>query len=104
MLIKKKFTNITKVELNAFIGQFFFGKLFIPMFKNADYNALITSFIISKRTKLNISHLCIIINKLVSGKFFLQNCNGPSCKFSKKKRGDYSDYILMRGFLKFWGF
>jgi len=82
MLIKKKFTNITKVELNAFIGQFFFGKLFIPMFKNADYNALITSFIISKRTKLNISHLCIIINKLVSGKFFLQKENSCYTPFN----------------------
>ena len=72
ILIKKKFKNITQIELNAFIGQFFFGKLFLPVFQNVDYSTLITSFIISKRTKINISHLCIIINKLVSGKFFTQ--------------------------------
>ena len=82
ILIKKKFRNINKTELNAFIGQFFFGKLFNPIFKNADFNALITSVIISKRTKINISHICFIINKLISGKFFLQKENSCYTPFN----------------------
>ena len=70
ILVKRKFKDISKVELNAFIGQFFFQKLFSPICRKPDYNALITSFIISKQTRQNINYTCSIINQLISGKFF----------------------------------
>ena len=70
ILIKRKFPNISKVELNAFIGQFFFQNLFTPICGKPDYNALITSFIISKQTRNNIHYTCSIIKQLISGKFY----------------------------------
>ena len=82
ILIKKKFININKVELNAFISQFFFEKLFSPIFQNPDYNALISSFIISKRTRINISYLCFIIKKLVSGQLFKSEENPSFTPFN----------------------
>ena len=70
LLIQQKFININKVELNAFIGQFFFEILFSTIFKKPDYNALITSFIISMRTRKNIDIICHIIQQLISGQLF----------------------------------
>ncbi len=70
ILIQQKFNNINKVELNAFVGQFFFEQLFSPIFKKPDYNALISSFIISMRTRKNINNICYIIEKLISGQLF----------------------------------
>ena len=69
ILIKRKFKNISKIEINAFIGKFFFEKLFNPIIRRPDYNALITSFIISKQTRNNINYICEIIKYLFSGKF-----------------------------------
>ena len=70
ILIKQKFPNISIIELNAFIGEFFFGKIFNKIFLRPEFYALISSFIISKQTMNNIQMIIFIINKLVSGKFF----------------------------------
>ena len=70
ILIQQKFNNINKVELNAFIGQFFFVILFSSIFKKPDYNALISSFIITMKTRKNIDEICNIIQKLISGQLF----------------------------------
>ena len=70
LLLKRKFKDISKIEINTFIGKFFFEKLFNPIIRRPDYNALITSFIISKQTRNNIDYICEIIKNLVSGKFF----------------------------------
>ena len=69
-LIHRKFKEITKIELIHFLGEFFFGKLFNPIFLCPDYNGLISSFIISKNTRNNIGQICFIIDKLISGEFF----------------------------------
>ena len=70
ILIKEKFPNISIIELNAFIGEFFFGKIFKKILLRPDFYALISSFIISKHTIHNIKIIIYIINKLVSSNFF----------------------------------
>ena len=77
ILIQRKFKNISKIERNAYIGKFFFEILFNRIITRPDYNALITSFIISKQTRENVNYICGIIKYLVIGKFFrgLRNSN-----------------------------
>ena len=70
ILIKKKFPNINIIEQNAFIGTFFFGKLFMPFFLNPAYEALITNFLISKKTMSNLEIINDILQKLISGDLF----------------------------------
>ena len=69
-LLQKKFNDINKIEVISFLGEFFFGKLFIPIFLSPDYNCLISSFIISKHAKININTITFIIDQLISGDFF----------------------------------
>ena len=70
ILIKEKFPNISIIELNAFIGEFFFGKIFQKILLRPDFFGLISSFIISKQTIHNIQIIIYIINQLISGNFF----------------------------------
>ena len=70
ILIKKKFPNINILEQNNFIGKLFFGKLFMPYFLYPAYEALITNFLISKKTTNNLEVINDILQKLVSGDLF----------------------------------
>ena len=68
--IKKKFPQITAVELNAFIAEFFFEKLMRPIFTIPDYNGLLTSKIVSAETKKNIILIQNIVKQIVTGNFY----------------------------------
>jgi hypothetical protein len=82
ILIKKKFPKITKVEENAFISQFFFYNLFVPIFNNPSTGALINNFIISGNTIHNLNIISYILLQFVSGNFFKNNL----------KNGDFTFY------------
>ena len=73
LLIKKKFPDINTIEQNAFMSKFFFYKLFLPILRNPDIGALINNFIISGRTIHNLKIINIVIEKFVSGEFFIDN-------------------------------
>ena len=70
ILIKKKFPNINILQQNAYIGRFFFEKLFLPFFLSPTYIALITNFLISKKTLNNLEVIIQILLKLVYGDLF----------------------------------
>ena len=70
ILIKQKFPNINIIEQNAFIGRFIFGKLFLPFFLFPDYEALITNYLISKKTLSNLGIINNIFQKLISGELY----------------------------------
>ena len=70
ILIKKKFPNINIIEQNAFISKFFFGKLLLPFFLFPAYEALITNFLISKKTVSNLKIISDILLKLTSGELY----------------------------------
>ena len=82
ILITKKFPSINKIEKNAFISKFLFGKLLIPILKNPGIEAFINNFIISRNTTKNLSLICLIIKKLVSGQFYT----------SSEDTSDYTPY------------
>ena len=73
ILIKKKFGEIRKEEENAFISKFIIEKLLIPIIKSPSNNALIIDFVISENTLKNIKLMCVITEKLFSGKLFQNN-------------------------------
>ena len=75
ILIKKKFKNISKAQENAFISKFLLGKLLIPIISFPSNNALIDDFVISGITLKNIKLINFIVDKLFSGKLFLNNEN-----------------------------
>jgi len=84
VLIRKKFPNITTVEENAFISQFFFYNLFVPIFNNPSTGALINNFIISGNTTHNLNIISYIILQFVSGNFFKNNLkNGDFTFFNR---------------------
>ena len=72
-LIKKKFPNINLLQQNAYMGRFFFGKLFLPFFLAPTYEALITNFLISKNTFNNLKILSRILLNLIYGELYENN-------------------------------
>ena len=70
LMIRKKFTDLSIVEQNAYISKFFFHKLFAPIFENPGVGALINNFIISGITQNNLKIISYITKQLFSGKFF----------------------------------
>ena len=79
-LIINKFPDINEPQKIAFIAKFFFDQLLIPIFQNPGFGLLIDNFIISRNTLNNIKIIAVIINQLVSGKFFI-NCE-KYCDFT----------------------
>ena len=75
ILIKNKFPNINIIEQSKFIGRFFFSKLFLPFFINPTFEALITNYLISKKTTKNLQAISKILVKLYSGEFFKNDDN-----------------------------
>lgn len=70
ILIRKKFPNISLIEHNNFISEFFFEKMLKPIFTIPDYNGLISSVVVSNITKKNIILLQKILKQLVNGGFY----------------------------------
>ena len=75
LLIKKKLPNITTIERNAYIAKYFFSNLFLPLFRNPGYGTLFNDFIISGRTIHNINIISFVIERFVSGEFFIDGEN-----------------------------
>ena len=81
--LKEKFNSIKNNEIYIYVSEFFI-RIFKAYFLHPDYNALITSIILSKYTKDNFKKIFGIILKLVSGSFYK----------STKEECDYTPYNL----------
>ena len=81
LLIGIKFPKINEFEKNAFIAKFFFGKLLKPILMNPGIEVIINNFIISKNTLDNLKIICDIINKFLSGQFYIS-----------EKKSDYTPF------------
>ena len=82
-LISKKFPNIGNTEKCAFVGDFFFGKLFLPILQNPGVEAFINNFIISENSLWNLKIISKIIMQLTKGQFY---------KSDDKNYGDYTPF------------
>ena len=84
ILIKKKFPEINKIELNAFMSRFFFNKILLPIFENPTFGALINEYIISKGTINNLKIVSNIISRLCLGRFYTSDySNGNYTLFNR---------------------
>jgi hypothetical protein len=72
-LINKKFPNISKYQKNSFIGEFFFGKYFIPIIINLDLNTSLIDIIISNDSKNYLLLIAKILIKISNGQLFESN-------------------------------
>ena len=75
VLIQKKFPNINIARKNAFISQFFYKKLIMPIFADPGMELLINNFIISGFTLSNLNIINELLAKLFSGQLFYDNNN-----------------------------
>ena len=69
ILIKKKFPNIKEFEQNAFVGQFLFINLLIPIFLEP-IKISINNFIISQNSITNLKLILEVFSQLVLGNLY----------------------------------
>ena len=81
-LLDKKFKNITSIEKNMFISQFFLNKLLLPMLVNPANGALINNYIISNNTLHNLHTISHLISQLLSFRLFNSNEKGMYSPFN----------------------
>ena len=70
VLLKKKFPNIKRLQLNSFISRFFFNKILLPLLENPIFGVLITEYIVSQETIMNIKIVSDIISRICTGKLY----------------------------------
>ena len=75
ILIKKKFPELGKVEINAYTSSFFFGKLLFTVFQNPAYYTLINEHLIVDKTLENLRVIKFIVTKFIQGEFFDETDN-----------------------------
>lgn len=75
ILIKKKFKDISDLDRNTFVCEFFFGKLILPVLLNPDINELGSKMIISLSTRKNCYNIYLILKNYVRGEFFTSENN-----------------------------
>ena len=83
ILIQKKFKNITKFELNNFVGKFLFDKLILPILKNVDRSDAGKNKMITLVTRKNLINIFTVFNNLVKGELFNYEQNISLVVFNK---------------------
>ena len=83
ILAKKKFKNLSIIDQNIFLSNFFFKKLFLPAFKDPKFSLFINNFIISGTTIDNLDMISNIIEKLISFDFIKNNENCDLTPFNR---------------------
>ena len=82
-LLQKKFPNIKRLQLNAFMSRFFVNKLLLPFLENPIFSALINEYMISPETVTNIKTISAIVSKICTGKLYNQDENGNFTPFNR---------------------
>ena len=80
-LIILKFPTLTKIEINKYINIFFFNIIIEQLLISSDYGSLVTTTIISNKTKYNIKVIFDIWKKFINGKFYT-NDNKDQCDYT----------------------
>ena len=83
ILTKKKFKQITKIELNNFVGRFLFDKLILPFLKNPDLSEASKSKILGMQTRRNLINIYLVFKNLVKGELFNYEQNINMVVFNK---------------------
>jgi hypothetical protein len=72
ILLKKKFRDISKIQINEFIFKFIFNILIIPTIQNPDNSDLETTTMISLDTRKNLLRIEKVLKKLIKGELFYE--------------------------------
>ena len=83
ILTKKKFKQITKLELNNFVGRFLFDTLILPFLKNPDLSEASKSKILGMQTRRNLINIYLVFKNLVKGELFNYEQNINMVVFNK---------------------
>ena len=83
ILTKKKFKQMTKLELNNFIGRFLFDKLMLPFLRNPDLSEASKSKILNLNTRKNLINIYLVFKNLVKGELFNYEQNLNMIVFNK---------------------
>ena len=83
ILMKKKFKNITRLELNNLVGRFLFDKLIFPILRNPDRNDVGKSRMITLNTRKNLINIYLVFKNLVKGELFNTDQNINFSVFNK---------------------
>ena len=75
LLLKNKFSNMTKLEQNFFLSKFILNKLLIYFLTSPNYNALIHDYIVSDLTLKDINEIINVLKNLFIGKLYYNNDN-----------------------------
>ena len=70
ILMKKKFKDISKFELNKFVCRFLFDKLILPILISPESNNIGKDRIISFTTRKNLFNIYLVLKYLVKGELF----------------------------------
>ena len=70
ILVKQKFKDISRFELNNFVGRFLFDKLIFPVLINPERNDIGKDRLISLATRKNLFNIYLILKNLVKGELF----------------------------------
>jgi len=83
ILTKKKFKDITKIELNNFVGRFLFDTLILPFLRNPDLSEASKSKILCLNTRRNLINIYLVFKNLVKGELFNYEQNINMVVFNK---------------------
>ena len=81
-LLDKKFKNISTIDKNLFIGQFFVNKLLLPMLVNPATGAFINNYIISNNTLHNLHTISHLVTQFFSFRLFNSEEKGMYSPFN----------------------
>ena len=70
VLVEKKFKDITTIQKNSLVCEFFFGKIIFPIILNPDINETEYNSMISLNTRKNLNNIYLVLKKLTRGEFF----------------------------------
>ena len=70
ILMKQKFKDISKFELNKFVCRFLFDKLIFPILINPETNNIGKDRIISFSTRKNLFNIYLVLKHLIKGELF----------------------------------
>ena len=70
LLLKKKFQNISEMQLNIMVCRFLFDKLIIPILENPDGSNIAKIMMISLNSRKNLFNISIVLKKFINGELF----------------------------------
>ena len=75
-LIKKRFKNISEMQINILVCHFLFDKLIFPVFENPDSSNIEKKMMVSLNMRKTLSYIHLVLKKLIRGELFYDENSG----------------------------